>query len=462
MTPGVGPIVSIGSRRGGGGHRVRDPALLLVPVARPTSSRFKRCETLAELPVHRSLGLDPQSLRAVNKNTAHRSLSQRMVSRIQPGQWLSENLGHGHGSLQVRGTATGGRYYLRVGRGRARVPLGVAKGRGRLTLDEARQRARVISAAGCNGPAAPKTLGRMLSAYCETLAQEGKNTHGSTRALLHRHVRDSHPQLWGQSAESISAQQIVSVLDPLVADQKLGTAAKLRFGLNAAFNRALRADLCAQSPLMRGFDLTHNPVTLIAPISSGRKTPERVLTISELRQLWKSLEALRTPAGAILRFYMLTGGQRIAQLLRTRCEDLVEGGVMLHDRKGRRAVPRPHLVPIIDPARRALEEVPAGGPYLIKLRSRATPPHHTTLYRHLQSVAKDLESEGRAHAGINFAAIRRTIETQLAAAAVPAIVRAQLQSHDLGNMQARHYDRYSYFPEKQRALDHLFRLMSNS
>lgn len=31
-------------------------------------------------------------------------------------------------------------------------------------------------------------------------------------------------------------------------------------------------------------------------------------------------------------------------------------------------------------------------------------------------------------------------------------VRAQLQSHGLGGVQARHYDRYSYFTEKKQAL----------
>lgn len=391
----------------------------------------------------------------MKKNTAPRTLSQRMVNRIQPGQWLSENLGYGHGSLQVRGTQTGGRYYLRIGGSRARIPLGVAKGQGRLTLDEARQRAWEASAAGCHGPAHPKTLGGLLSAYCETLAQEGKSSHGSTRALLHRHVRDPHPRLWEQSAGSITAQQLVSVLDPLVADQKLGTAAKLRFSLSAAFNQALRADLCAQSPMMRGFGLTHNPVTLIAPISSGRQTPERVLTICELRRLWKALEGLQTPAGAILRFYMLTGGQRIAQLLRARCEDLVESGVMLYDQKGRRAVPRPHLVPIIDPARRALEEVPARGTYLLKLRRDAAAPYHATLYRHLRSVSTDLQPVGAEQGEINFASIRRTIESTLAAAGVPALVRAHLQSHGLDGVQTRHYDRHSYSQEKRSALEAL-------
>ncbi|QKK03602.1 MAG: hypothetical protein HND55_13580 [Pseudomonadota bacterium] len=136
--------------------------------------------------------------------------------------------------------------------------------------------------------------------------------------------------------------------------------------------------------------------------------------------------------------------------------------MMLYDRKGRRAVPRPHLVPIIEPARRALEEVPVGGSYLLKLRSGEAAPHHATLYRHLQSVAKGLEDEGMARGGINFAAIRRTIETQLAATAVTAIVRGHLQSHGLDGIQARHYDHHTYFDEKRSALETLYRLMTKA
>jgi hypothetical protein len=39
-------------------------------------------------------------------------------------------------------------------------------------------------------------------------------------------------------------------------------------------------------------------------------------------------------------------------------------------------------------------------------------------------------------------------------------VRAHLQSHDLGGVQARHYDRYSYLKEKRAALETLFHVMA--
>jgi hypothetical protein len=51
--------------------------------------------------------------------------------------------------------------------------------------------------------------------------------------------------------------------------------------------------------------------------------------------------------------------------------------------------------------------------------------------------------------------LRRTVETRLSALGVPLEVRAHLQSHGLGGVQARHYDRHDYMAEKRAALDQL-------
>jgi len=60
--------------------------------------------------------------------------------------------------------------------------------------------------------------------------------------------------------------------------------------------------------------------------------------------------------------------------------------------------------------------------------------------------------------------IRRTCETMLASLGVSSDVRAQLQSHGLGGVQQRHYDRHEYALEKRAALEkwerHLDRLMA--
>ena len=48
--------------------------------------------------------------------------------------------------------------------------------------------------------------------------------------------------------------------------------------------------------------------------------------------------------------------------------------------------------------------------------------------------------------------IRRTCETMLAAMGISSDLRAQIQSHGLGGIQAKHYDRHSYASEKANAL----------
>src|SRR5258706_8758892 len=49
--------------------------------------------------------------------------------------------------------------------------------------------------------------------------------------------------------------------------------------------------------------------------------------------------------------------------------------------------------------------------------------------------------------------IRRTCETMLASLGVTREVRAQIQSHGLGGIQQRHYDRHDYWHEKMAALE---------
>jgi integrase len=55
--------------------------------------------------------------------------------------------------------------------------------------------------------------------------------------------------------------------------------------------------------------------------------------------------------------------------------------------------------------------------------------------------------------------IRRTVETRLAAEGLSKDVRAQLQSHGLGGVQSRHYDRHDYLAEKREAMEALYRLL---
>ena len=77
----------------------------------------------------------------------------------------------------------------------------------------------------------------------------------------------------------------------------------------------------------------------------------------------------------------------------------------------------------------------------------------------LRAVVNAMEEAGELENGTFTAGdLRRTVETRLAATGVPVGVRAQLQSHGLSGVQARHYDQHDYLEEKRAALETLHRL----
>jgi len=77
----------------------------------------------------------------------------------------------------------------------------------------------------------------------------------------------------------------------------------------------------------------------------------------------------------------------------------------------------------------------------------------TTPSKVVQRISGQLSSE---HGIPPFRAgdLRRTCETLLASISVPKEIRAQLLSHGRSTgVQAKHYDRYAYLPEKKMALE---------
>lgn len=64
-----------------------------------------------------------------------------------------------------------------------------------------------------------------------------------------------------------------------------------------------------------------------------------------------------------------------------------------------------------------------------------------------------LKKRGEVTATFTFADLRRTCETRMTALGIPQEHRDQIQSHNLGNVTMRHYNRYSYLDEKKAALE---------
>ena len=114
----------------------------------------------------------------------------------------------------------------------------------------------------------------------------------------------------------------------LVVEQSKGrTSNKLRTYLRAAYQCAVDVWVTAAIPLsFKKYNVRNNPVANTRRDASFDRADKHPLTTDELRVYWRLIEKLPDLAGRCLRLHLLTGGQRIEQLVRLRCSDVRADG----------------------------------------------------------------------------------------------------------------------------------------
>ena len=327
--------------------------------------------------------------------------------------------------------------------------------------DRARTEAERESAIARDSMAERGSLLALMDAYCKSL--EGRQSQADAEGLFRLHVTAAFPALALAQAATIKAEQFRDVLAKLIDAGKGRTAAKLRAYLRAAYSMAMRAGLDPTIPgTFSAFGVEVNQLERLPSLSQFSKALDRALTLPELHAFWKRLQA--KPEGAArdaITAALLLGGQRPTQLLRAVSADVDEtaGTIVLRDIKGRNraANPRRHLLPIVAELapiitrRRTLCQT-ADAPLFsatgtVSLREETASELVGEICADM-AVAKELE-----RGPFQMRDLRRTAETHMAALGVSSDVRAQIQSHGLGGIQQRHYDKHDYLPEKRAAIE---------
>lgn len=376
--------------------------------------------------------------------------------------------------LRVRVSPTGARswvYVYRQGGALRRLTLGQYPA---LSLAQARAAAAKAAAEREDGadPAAIKsrataarrarqahTLGDLVDTYAAHLDQHDKRASATDVRSCTRHLGD----LRALAAAEVQPQHLRDVLGELVQADKGRTAAKLRSYLRAAYALALRAEFDPSAPgELREFGVEGNPCDRLPALTQFSRARHRALSWDELRAVYRALDerqALGSVAAVAVLCSLLLGGQRIQQVLRTRVSDvdLTRGSerLVLLDPKGRRHEPRRHVVPVPAEAvpllQRRIAEAREDG-YLFPGRTAGTAVHPETVSILGRKVSEELVQRGLLREPAQVRDLRRTVETLLAGMGVSRDLRAQLQSHGLGGIQARHYDRHDYLPELREVL----------
>lgn len=324
------------------------------------------------------------------------------------------------------------------------------------------------------------TFGALMDAYVEHLKAAGKPSWKQVARAFERHITEPRPKLAKLPADAVTVDDVMPVFHTLAKAGKLREAEKLRSYLRAAYTAARKARTDATMHAFAGFQISSNPL-IDLDVTRPKEAVEKAATAArerkwalsqpQLAAYWKRIAADDSARGALLRFHLLTGGQRVEQLARlTEADhDLEQKTITLLDTKGRRKKAREHVIPLIPDAEKALaamrpprpprqdkdgKDVPPG-PYLFTVSHGDQGAVYHTAWEAVQEVARAMVAAGEVDRLFTPGTIRKTVETRLQAVGVSREIRGHLGSHGLGGVQGQHYEAHEFNDEKRTALKKL-------
>lgn len=309
--------------------------------------------------------------------------------------------------------------------------------------------------------AANFTFAALLNDYADQLEKLGRVSHSKVRGIFKKHLTESHPELAAMPAALVTSEQVTDLMRRLNDAGKMRTAGKFRSYARAAFEMARTAGTDSELPVrFKSYGVRHNPIAETKAIK--RKDDKNPLMPVHLRQYWQAIKSLQGIKGALLRLQLLTGGQRIEQLCCLLTANVKTDSITLSDAKGRAAnAARRHEVPLIAPAREALDELTAqttDGKFALSLTGGDTHISADMFSRWAKAAASEIDWVAEPEPVSVFKAkrIRSGVETILASLKVSEEVRGHLLSHGLTGVQVSSYNGHDYFDVKYEALELLF------
>lgn len=345
---------------------------------------------------------------------------------------------------------------------RARIEKGedIAAGRREERETAKAQDAARLAAAEHRKRKSEATFGALLQAYAAHLKAMGKESWREVERAVERNIIKGAPKLSAMPADEVQVEDFMQALAKLTKAGKYRAAEKLNAYASAAFRCGVKARADATLAEEFGkFGLRANPlqeVTITRKQADDDEGDGRKWALSEaqLAAYWRRIADDPTPAGAMMRFHLLTGGQRVKQLGRLTSEDYDHDldAVRLFDSKGRRTRKREHWIPLIPDARKAMHAM-GRGPFLFSVSGGKEAAVYHTLRDAVLEVSSAMVAANEIDRTFTPGIIRKTVETRLSANnGASKEVRAQLQSHGISGVQDKHYNAHDFLDEKRVAL----------
>jgi integrase len=298
------------------------------------------------------------------------------------------------------------------------------------------------------------TLKSLLELYCDDQKRLGRTSHKDARSIFKLHIFEQWPEIAGMPANEVTEEQIADMMRHLHEAGHKRTANKLRSYVAAAYARGKSARSAATVPIaFKLFKIEHNPAKDTLPDVGANKADKDPLSVTELGSYWRGIRRLEGSKGAVLRLHLLTGAQRIEQLMNLKTSNISAKSILIYDGKGRPGQePRPHSVPLIPAAVKSLTACSPKGQFALSTDGGKTHVSASTFSEWAKESAAGI-------AGFKAKRIRSGIETLLSGAKIGKDDRGHLQSHGITGVQDRHYDGHDYMEEKRKALAVLYKLL---
>lgn len=299
------------------------------------------------------------------------------------------------------------------------------------------------------------SIQQLFRSYTSQMKDDGKRTYVAVLKALEKEVYPHIPPV--TKAKDVLPTDIVPILSGMIQRGSIVQSNRVRSYIVAAYNYGLRHDLNpAQAHTGVKFGLLTNPAQVVAKQSHAEKVGETWLTLDEVQLLlenFSTVSRVGPMVSALMALCFYTGGQRPYELVASRWESVNWKEKTLLVTADVSKNKRPHLIPLTANAiqvLRALQNDSEGGPFIF--------PNKLNHQQHLRtdSFSKAISRYREAYPELkSFVArdIRRTCKTLMGALGISKELRDRLQNHALNDVSSKHYDRYSYLPEKRHALE---------
>jgi integrase len=295
------------------------------------------------------------------------------------------------------------------------------------------------------------TLEELVNAYLTDLDKQGKRTGGRVLKTIEA---DVYPIL-GRSIRAceVTPKHIKNILATMIQRGAPIGSNRVRSNLSAIFNFGLKFD---HDPANFGhetvFHLQGNPVASV-PKQKVEQPENNFLNISEVYHLLSlnTAQYFTPDTFLLIQLCFHLAGQRPYELVASKWSEVDFTAKTFEIADHISKTKKPHLLPLTDSAFVILEKLHALSGTTQYIFPRPTKSGH-------------LETEYFSHCLRKFCMktgfkkfiprdIRRTCKTLMGEIGLSKDIRDRLQNHSLHDVSSRHYDRYSYFPEKLKALE---------